>query len=316
MKTNQAWKKQAIELRPGTVITGKWHQNKYVIQKKLGAGAVGTVYLAKKQNGLQVALKISEQAASLTIEVNDLKSLQQVRGNRLGPSLFDVDDWKSPLGKTFSFYVMEYVNGTSLLSFTRTRGKEWIGVFMLQLLEDLERLHQTGWIFGDLKTDNLLITTRPVKIRWVDVGGTTQQGRAIKEYTEFYDRGYWGMGTRKAEPRYDLFSFAMIFIEAAIQGRFERGSNPRQTLFHKLDSVKALKPYRALLKKALTGKYSSALEMKRELKQTMYGMQNQTRKSRRRARANKKQKQSLPQLPDTAGIILIAGVYYLFSLLL
>lgn len=316
MKTTQAWKKQGIELRPDTLIKGKWHHNRYRIKKKLGAGAVGSVYLAEKENGLQVALKISEQQASLTIEVNVLKSLQRVRGNRLGPSLFDVDDWKSPLGKTYSFYVMEYVKGTDLLSFTRNRGREWIGVFMLQLLEDLEMLHQTGWIFGDLKTDNLIVVTRPVKVRWVDVGGTTQQGRAIKEYTEFYDRGYWGLGTRKAEPSYDLFSFAMIFIEAGTQGRFERGSNPSHTLFQKVDTTKVLAPYRKPLKKALSGKYKAAAEMRNDLTKIMYDMQNRTRQSRKKVKVRKKQKQTFPQLLDTLGIAFLAGVYYLFSLLL
>src|SRR5690625_7837976 len=83
---------------------------------------------------------------------------------------------------------------------------------MLQLLNNLEDLHQSGWVFGDLKTDNLLIMSSPPQVSWVDVGGTTQMGRAIKEYTEFYDRGYWSMGTRRAVPSYDLFYFVMVFL--------------------------------------------------------------------------------------------------------
>jgi len=316
MKMNQAWKKRDIELRPGTVVDGKWHHNRYVIQKKLGAGAVGSVFLAKNSSGSQVALKISDQSASLTVEVNVLKSLQRVQGNRLGPSLFDVDDWKSPLGKNYSFYVMEYVNGVDLHSFIKNRGKGWIGVFMLQLLDDLEKLHQTGWVFGDLKPENLLIVSQPVRIRWIDVGGTTQQGRAIKEYTEFYDRGYWGMGTRKAEPSYDLFSFVLIFIEACTGGQFTKGSNPKQTLLHKLDTVKLLKPFRLPLKKALNGKYDSASEMRQDLKKIMYDLQQRSRRSRKKAKAQVKQKQWLPLLADPAGIMIVACIYCLFSLLL
>ncbi|WP_347836547.1 hypothetical protein [Gracilibacillus sp. JCM 18860] len=56
--------------------------------------------------------------------------------------------------------------------------------------------------------DNLIVSRNPVRLRWVDVGGTTLIGRSIKEYTEFYDRAYWQMGTRRAEPSYDLFALA------------------------------------------------------------------------------------------------------------
>ena len=41
-------------------------------------------------------------------------------------------------------------------------------------------------------------------------------GSSIKEFTEFYDRGYWGLGSRKAEPSYDLFAVAMIMIQMLI----------------------------------------------------------------------------------------------------
>src|SRR5699024_6758832 len=226
MKMNQAWKKQGINIRPGTIITGKWHQRRYVIKKKLGNGAIGTVYLCET-NGQYGALKISENATSMSMEVNVLKSLQKVQGNRLGPSLFDVDDWEISRNRKYAFYVMEYLQGESLASFISRQGHKWIGIFMLQLLDDLEHLHQAGWIFGDFKSENLIVLSQPPKVRWVDVGGTSQIGRAIKEYTEFYDRGYWGLGSRKAEPSYDLFALVMVFLNIYYPKRFEKGANPK-----------------------------------------------------------------------------------------
>src|SRR5699024_9473064 len=94
---------------------------------------------------------------SMTVEVNVLKALQKVQGSRLGPYLLDVDDWKAPSGNTYAFYVMEYLQGESMASFIQRNGKEWIGVLMLQLLKDLEQLHESGWVFGDLKAENLLV---------------------------------------------------------------------------------------------------------------------------------------------------------------
>src|SRR5699024_661630 len=128
------------------------------------------------------------------------------------------------------FYVMEYVHGESMNSFLQKNGTEWIGVFMFQLLDDLEELHAAGWVFGDLKLENLLVTASPPRVRWIDVGGTTQIGRAIKEYTEFYDRGYWGFGTRKAEPSYDLFSLSLAFIGLFYPQKFSRGNHPKANL--------------------------------------------------------------------------------------
>lgn len=310
MKMNQTWKRQDIDIRPGMHIEGKWHHNRYLIKRKLGEGAIGTVYLCES-NGKPAALKISDKGASLTVEVNVLKSLKKVQGKRLGPYLLDVDDWVSASGARYSYYVMEYLEGESMNTFIKRHGSEWVGVFMLQLLEGLEQLHQTGWIFGDLKTENLLVIPSPPRIRWVDVGGTTRKGRSIKEYTEFYDRGYWGMGTRRAEPSYDLFAFVMVFLNIYYPKRFEKGAYPEKTLYKRIDDIKALSPYRDALKKAITGKYQSSSEMKREIMHMLYKTQKQSRTAR-----NAKKTSPAPFLIETGGITFIAAAYYLFSLLL
>lgn len=310
MKRNQTWKRQDIDIRPGTLVLGKWHHNRYRIKKKLGEGAVGAVYLCES-NGKTAALKISDKGASLTVEVNVLKSLKRAQGNRLGPYLLDVDDWVSASGARYSFYVMEYLRGESMTTFIKRHGSEWIGVFMLQLLEDLEQLHQSGWIFGDLKTENLLIVSSPPMVRWVDVGGTTLKGRSIKEYTEFYDRGYWGMGTRRAEPSYDLFAFVMVFLNIYYPKRFDKGIQPEKTLFKRINDVKPLQPYNEVLKKAIMGRYQSSAEMKREIMNILHKAQRRKRTSRRA-----KQNATVPFLIETSGITILAAVYYLFTLLL
>ena len=278
MAMNPAWKKQVTSIRPGTRIQGKFKGNSYLIKRKLGEGAIGAVYHC--QFGKQTAaLKISEKQTSMTLEVNVLKALKQVRGNLLGPALLDVDDWLAPNGRTYTFYVMEYVQGESMQQFFRKNGASWLGLLMLQLLEELEKLHEAGWVFGDLKTDNLLISQAPPRIRWIDVGGVTQIGRAIKEYTEFYDRGYWGLGSRRAEPSYDLFALAIIFLEIFYPQRFFRPETRRANfLFKKIDRVKALQPYAPILKKAITGKYAASIQMKRELKQIIFSRKNQSKR--------------------------------------
>jgi serine/threonine protein kinase, bacterial len=271
-------KSQACKVKQGTIISGKWHKNSYEIVKPLGYGANGIVYLANSLNGL-VALKISESSTSITSEVNVLKHFSKVQGSALGPSLLDVDDWILK-GNTapIPFYVMEYIEGETFLSFVEKRGKEWIGVLILQLLSDLERMHQQAWVFGDLKPDNLLVTGNPPKIRCIDVGGTTVQGRSIKEFTEFFDRGYWGAGTRKAEPSYDLFAVAMVIINTAYPKRFPRNANGngKEQLKQVINGNAYLKKYEKVLNKAINGTYHQAIEMRKDIVLGLSQTKNQT----------------------------------------
>ena len=278
---------QVCNLSSGTEIKGKWNGERYIIVRSLGQGATGNVYLADSSKG-NVAIKLSENSMAITSEVNVLKHFSKVQGTSLGPSLLDVDDWKIDQHKILPFYVMEYVQGNNFLEFVQERGIEWANVLILQLLANLEKLHQQGWVFGDLKPENILISGPPPKIRCIDVGGTTQQGRSIKEFTEFFDRGYWGLGTRKAEPTYDLFSVAMILINATHPKRFtkrEEGDG-RNQLFEVIDRHPFLRKQREVLQKALLGKYASAAEMKSDF---VHLLSNETSKAGARTKTNKTQ---------------------------
>jgi serine/threonine protein kinase len=255
--------KSLSNLSPGTIIKGKWYQNHYTIIKELGYGANGVVYLVRDSNR-QAALKISDNPSSITSEVNVLKSFNKVQGSALGPSLLAVDDWEQ-LGKQYSFYVMEFVKGPDLLAFIQQKGSEWLGVLLLQLLADLEVLHQNGWVFGDLKPENLLVTGPPARIRCIDVGGTTIKGRAIKEFTEFYDRGYWGLGSRKADEQYDLFAVAMIIVNTAYPKRFNKTTGGLTQLMGMVKQKQELASYEYVINNALSGHYQTAGEMRKDV---------------------------------------------------
>ena len=252
------------KLPVGTTICGKWHGKTYKIIKELGSGANGIVYLAEGEKE-RVAIKLSDNPNTVTSEVNVLKELSKAQGITLGPSLLDVDDW-AVSGKSISFYVMEYIEGSDFLSFIKQKDKAWVDVLILQLLADLHHLHAGGWVFGDIKPENLIVAGPPMKIRCIDVGGVTRIGRAIKEFTEFFDRGYWGLGTRKADPGYDLFAVAMMMINVFYPHRFQRQENPGiSQLIEIIDQHSELKEKRNILIRALKGEYKTALEMRRDL---------------------------------------------------
>lgn len=272
-------KKDRIILPHGATIYGKWNKRRYRIVRRIGSGAIGTVFLCR-ENGKDVAVKMSRHALSLTTEVNVLKSLQQVQDTSLGPFLFDADDWVAPDGTTYSFYAMEYIDGVSIERFVRVNGANWIGVFLMQMLEQLEQFHDAGWVFGDLKNENIIIGGKQPTARFIDVGGTTKIGRSIKEYSDFYDRAYWGLGSREAEPSYDLFALAMIMLAIYYPEKFKRTNATKNVLLTKLYARNELKLYRPCLQKALTGKYRTAKEMKRDLMQTILQLQKSKRKNK------------------------------------
>ncbi len=260
--------KSQFNFQSGTVIVGKWHKKKYTIVKELGFGANGMVYLAQNIDGY-VALKMSDNNMSITSEVNVLKAFSKVQGSPLGPKLLDVDDWELR-GKNIPFYVMEYIQGPDLLTFVKDRGISWTGILMAQLLSDLERIHTEGWVFGDLKPENLIVTGPPFRIRCIDVGGTTIKGRAIKEFTEFFDRGYWLGASRRAEESYDLFSVAMIFMNLSYPKRFKKQDTAGMSQLRQAIHTKPeLKKYSSTILAAIEGKFHSATDMREDLLQSL-----------------------------------------------
>jgi len=313
--------KNQCKVKLGTVIEGKWHHNRYIVLKELGYGANGIVYLARKGQD-EVALKMSDNGMSITSEVNVLKSFAKVQGSALGPSLLDVDDWKCDKG-IVSFYVMEYIKGPDLMSFIERQGASWMPILILQLLKDLERLHQNGWVFGDLKPENLIVTGPPSKIRCIDVGGTTITGRAIKEFTEFFDRGYWGLGSRKAEPSYDLFAVAMIMINTAYPKRFHKTKEGISQLEQYVGKSQSLRKFEEVILRALQGRYLSAHDMRSDLlavfnsqssQKSQRSVPKQTRQSHyRNSQTQKKQKKH--RSLETVLLIVFVLVFYAFYIL-
>lgn len=293
-------KKADALITTGTVIRGKWHGNQYTVLRKIGAGTVGSVYLCRMPGKL-AALKISTMPTALAREAAVLKRFNKVRDQRLGPFLFEVDDWQLADGAIHPFYVMEYIHGVPPDKFIRENGSRWLGTLMVQLLELLAGLHREGYVFGDLKKENLLITTNPPTVRLIDVGGVSKFGQSVKEYSAFYDRAYWQLGTRKAEPQYDLFAFVMVCLALYYPKQFKRSSQPSAQLIRAIKQKPSLNRFALPLTQAMHGKYTSAARMKQDVKKAMA---IQTKREQRK-------KQGL--LPQACLLGGLAGMYYLLA---
>jgi serine/threonine protein kinase len=262
------------DLAVGTIIKGKWNQHIYRVERCLGEGENGKVYLVKKGSAF-FAMKLGFDSVDHQSEVNVLKQLS-LNDGPFSRFLHDVDDFQSQ-GKDYPYYVMKYIKGSKISDFLQIKGEQWIGLIGLNLLKKLTYLHASGYIFGDIKMENILVSSYGA-VELVDFGGVTHKGRAVKQFTEIYDRGYWGAGTRTADEAYDIFAFAVLFMQLSDQARecFSRHLLPQNRTIELLkerlakESGQELQIYTPFLKKALDGEYSSSIQAYKAWKHIFY----------------------------------------------
>jgi serine/threonine protein kinase len=248
----------------GIEIQGKWNGKRYRLVRLLGLGANGQVYLASSGGQRSCAIKIGLEAAGLQGEANILASLDHADKSR-SPFLLDVDDGIVE-GKEFPFYAMRYIPGTPVKTYLKKRGTHWMGVVGYRLLDRLDQLHEAGWVFGDVKNDNVLVSEYG-RVELVDYGGVSAIGRSVRQFTEIYDRGYWSAGSRVADQAYDCFAVAILWLHVLDGKRLIQLTNtllpqnrhPRE-LMKLVRSHSKLKRLEGWMDKALTGKFEDTRE--------------------------------------------------------
>ena len=134
----------------------------YRIEKKIGSGGMGTVYLARHvETGEQVAVKVLP--ASLAREEGFV-----ARFNREIESLKKLDNpwvvklYESGVEGDIYYYAMEYVDGDTLtnrlIRDKRIPWRETVDI-AIQVCYALKAAHDAGIIHRDLKPSNLMITS-------------------------------------------------------------------------------------------------------------------------------------------------------------
>lgn len=232
----EVWCKRGVEpldvgAFKGRVITGKWHQGTYQILRLLGQGGTGAVFLVKESTtGDTYAMKITTDNLSLNREYQRLKKFQSYP---FVVKVYGLDDYQLG-GQLYHFLLLEYLPGKNLKTQIERhplKTREALEV-VLQLSEMLQVIHREGYILGDLKLENLIISPEHGTLRLIDLGGMVPQGSGIKEYTPAYDRSSWQCGPRRAEPSYDYFSLNLLLLRLILG----KGINPykqhRNELIH------------------------------------------------------------------------------------
>jgi predicted Ser/Thr protein kinase len=141
------------ELQPG----GDTVLQRYQLRKRLGAGAMGVVYIAHDvQLDRAVALKIlhGHPTGGSTAAIEEARSLARVRH----PNVVTVFDAAPHGGKLC--IVMEYVDGVTLRAWLAQSARPWRRVLevFIDAGRGLAAAHAAGIAHGDFKPDNVLVS--------------------------------------------------------------------------------------------------------------------------------------------------------------
>ncbi|MFW5653311.1 MAG: serine/threonine protein kinase [Planctomycetota bacterium] len=214
----------------------------YSIKKKLGAGAMASVYLARQISlDRLVAIKVLPKRYSSNPQFIERFYQEGRAAARLNhPNIVQAYD----VGKAgeYHYFVMEYVDGNTVFDVINDRGKfsekDAIDV-VLQMADALQHAHEHGFVHRDVKPKNIMFTKGGTS-KLADMGlarelsdreaAEAEAGRAFG--TPYYISPEQIRGEVNIGPQADIYSLGATFYHM-LTGRvpFE-GENP-SSVMHK-----------------------------------------------------------------------------------
>jgi serine/threonine-protein kinase len=199
---------------PGTVI-----KDDYIIERRLGSGGFGTVYLARHRflQSQHVIKRLHEQLASDEVYVRKfIREGQSIRKLRGCPYIVDIEHM-TQTADGHLILIMEYVPGGDLEGYLKTKGRLEIAEALdlaSQIAEGLKAAHAVGLLHRDIKPQNVLLARRPdgsLQAKLIDFGiaanQETQQSSALRGGSLGYAAPeQWMMSGKNLDARVDLYS--------------------------------------------------------------------------------------------------------------
>src|SRR5215510_12310065 len=141
--------------------------SRYLLEKRLGRGAMGQVYLARDQNLLtrQVAVKtvrpdiLSDEDLQEGEAIARFEREARAAASIRHPNVVDVNDFGKSAEGVF-FLVMEYVQGETLYHLLRREGTvnpQRAATILQQVVAGVEAAHDAGILHRDLKPANIFL---------------------------------------------------------------------------------------------------------------------------------------------------------------
>ena len=251
----------------GTLLDGK-----YKVERKLGSGGMGTVYVARHRIiNKQVAIKVFTPEPNSDDSMAERFQQEAEAAARIRhPSIVAVNDF-GETDKGLLYIVMEYVDGISLRELIKKElrlAPERVVSLGCQICAGIAVAHGAGIIHRDLKPENVLIemidgreTARVFDFgiaKLLDRAGLTRAGSVLGTPV------YMSPEQATAQPvdnRSDLYSLGVILYELLSGQPPFTGAKPQQVLVkHVIEMPKPLSSLRPGLPEPLARAIMRALE--------------------------------------------------------
>ncbi len=204
----------------GVLSLGQRVADRFVIERVLGAGGMGVVYVAHDTAlDEKVALKTIASTLMSADTVDRFRREAQAARRITHPNVVRIHD----IGQdgTMSFISMEYVDGQSLAQRIHAQGAlplSEVKRIALELCAGLQAAHESGVTHRDLKPDNVLIDAKG-QVRVIDFGlarveahsGLTSTGAVMGTPGYMAPEQVMGKG---ADARTDIYAMGCILYHA------------------------------------------------------------------------------------------------------
>ncbi|MFL5322536.1 MAG: serine/threonine-protein kinase [Myxococcaceae bacterium] len=205
-------------VKMGEVLEGKWR-----IERKLGEGGMGTVWLALDlQLDRNVAVKIlSPQLAEDAELVTRFEREARMTAALEHPNIVPV--YAVGHLETRPFIVMKNLEGQTLASLIREKGnlkKDDVLPLLKQLASGLDFIHKRGFIHRDIKSGNIFVspdglaTILDFGILRSKQGNDALTRTGIVMGTPQYMAPEQALGSKNVDHRVDLYALAVVLYEA------------------------------------------------------------------------------------------------------
>jgi hypothetical protein len=202
-----------------------------------GRGSFGTVYRAVDQGRTQanpVALKLANYPGDERFE-REVELLSRIRHPSV-PRLLDSGMWRSPLGSSHPYVVMEWVEGEPLYRWAARRNpsSRQVVALLAQAAGALQAIHEVSGVHRDVKGDNMLVRPSDGRLFLTDLGagifagatrltpwhmetGTTEY-RSLEQWLSRQERPPDNNASRVARPAGDVFALGVTAYRLVTDG--------------------------------------------------------------------------------------------------
>lgn len=214
----------------------------FLIESKLGSGAMGVVYLARHDtSGQSVAVKVVQADSSVKSNTTDrFQRESDILKQFRHPNIVRHIGVGFSKARGLNYYAMEYVPGQTLEQFLQERGAlPWPEVVELgiQICDALQYAHERGVIHRDLKPSNLMVTEQG-KLKLTDFGiakdldrtALTATGRTLG--TAAYMAPEQIRGTPEVSHKTDLYALGCVLYQM-VTGELPFDGRSAMILMHK-----------------------------------------------------------------------------------